>query len=178
MSAARAKAAIVPHSPPSFLPIGFAEMKFFIAVLTMLIAGPALADDCKPVVDALTKLTTTPNHQVITGKDSGELIITTDTRYVLLHGEWRKSPYDSHEALEILKDALSTSKLTCTAKSATVNSEAAMLYSVHKVSEDDETSDSQIWITTATGLPAKETVKPHGIERTVTFDYKTVKAPK
>ncbi|MBS0531844.1 MAG: hypothetical protein JSS22_21000 [Proteobacteria bacterium] len=152
-------------------------MKFSVIVLMILIASPALADDCKPVVDALTKLTTTPNHQVITGKQSGELITTADTRYVLLRGEWRKSAYDSHEALEMLKDALSTSKLTCTAKPVTVNNEAAMLYNVHKVNEDNEASDSQIWIATATGLPAKETMKPGEVERTVIFDYKNVKAP-
>lgn len=152
-------------------------MKLSVAALMILTASPALADDCKPVVDALTKLATTPNHQTITGKESGELVTTTDTRYVFLRGEWRKSAYDSHDALEMLKDALSTSKLTCTSKSATVNNEAAMLYSVHKINEDDEASDSQIWITTATGLPAKETVKPGGVERTVTFDYKNVKAP-
>lgn len=152
-------------------------MKFLVAVLTVLIAGPALADDCKPVVDALTKLATTPNHQVITGKNSGELITTADTRYVLLHGEWRKTSYDGHESIEILKDELSTSKLTCTSKNATLNNEAAMLYSVHKVNEDNEASDSQLWITTATGLPAKEIIKPNGVERTATFDYKNVKAP-
>lgn len=152
-------------------------MKFFTAVLTILIASPALADDCKPVVDALTKLATTPNHQVITGKNSSELITTADTRYVLLHGEWHKSPYDSHESIEILKDELSTSKLTCASKTATVNNEPAVLYSVHKVNEDNEASDSQLWITTATGLPAKETIKPHGVEQTATFDYKNVKAP-
>ncbi|MFO1047252.1 MAG: hypothetical protein U1E52_05050 [Geminicoccaceae bacterium] len=150
-------------------------------------AGPAAAavsDACQPVVDALTKLKKTPYHLFMTGSEGAnagqpkkmESISVGGKLYINAHGRWITSPVGVDEADDdVLADLSDCKFLRDDADGA--------LYAVHQKTEDF-TSDGQIWIAKASGLPVRQEVdldvgegavgKSHS---SIRFDYTDVAPP-
>lgn len=148
-------------------------------------AGP-----CQPLVDALVKLATTPNHQTYTGTDggrpdSGEVVNTGDTMYLLVDGKWHKMPYDARQMVSDLHDKDASTMFTCKRIGGdSVDGQPATAYASHDRQDDGDTVDTQLWISDANGLPLKQTIdvdvgggtdgKSH---KDVRFDYGNVQPP-
>lgn len=133
---------------------------------------PAFADDasCAPVFDALLKMARTPNHQYMHmtnavsagGKTTdAEYINTSDTAYLKMNGQWRKSPLSPQDHLKQEQENIRDAKVkTCKfLRNETVDGQSAAVYSVHEVSSADTTSDGQVWVGKSDGLPLRTEIK-------------------
>jgi hypothetical protein len=128
-----------------------------IGNLLMWAAPLAAQGDCKPILDASSKVFNTPTHMYVTGKTGGltvtaEMIYTAGAVYMKINGKWspggttkdmeqlsQKKPQNSNATCRYLKDEL-------------VNGEMAAVYSLN----DKGLVDSQIWISKAKGLPLRQ----------------------
>lgn len=138
---------------------------------------------CKPVTDAMLKAVTTPHH-ASDGSQKHETIVADNTLYVLIRGQWRKSPLTPQEQLKQEQDNIRSAKVyACTAlRSETVNGVAAVAYKVHSETPDVGTSDGIVWIAPSLGLPVKteEDITPLAGPRmhiAIVWDYKDIHAP-
>jgi hypothetical protein len=149
------------------------------------------ADDaaCQAVLAAIAKQTTVPTHQKIAmevadapGKPIlSETIHVGDMFYRQDHGEWTSTPYDAAKQAEQVRQALKKTEHSCTRlRSEVVGSKPAELYGV-QTKMPSGGSETQIWISAATGLPLRQlTMMEQGTTRVkheVNFDYDNVKAP-
>ena len=152
----------------------------------------AVADDaaCQAVLDAVIKQATIPVHQKISiesasmpGKTlQSEMIRTGDTLYMQIRGQWTSRPYDGQKAVNDARQAMQKAEHNCTrVRSETVDGQPADLYSVEAKTASGGT-DSQIWISSATGLPLRQhtVMLEQGsakAQHDVRFDYTDVRAP-
>ena len=172
--------------------------QLFVLVLAPVLLGTALglsgggarADeaDCKAVLDAILKLMRTPVHQTISVENAvspgkpllSEIVRTQSTTYTLVRGQWMARPYDGKKAAEDAAQTMQKAAHTCSrVRSETVDGQAAELYSVQAKTEQS-TVDSQIWISTSTGLPLRQHTEMSGAAKAkheVHFDYTNVRAP-
>jgi hypothetical protein len=143
--------------------------------------GPVLAEDsgCKAVVAAQRQQLTVPvhGHTTVTltpGKpEPSEEIYTDKAIYVLQAGKWTVSPISLADMAQQLEDNIKSGKMSCRlVRDETVDGVSATLYSVHQ-ELDGLASDSQFWISKATGLPVM--LKTTAIESH--FTYTNVVAP-
>lgn len=157
-------------------------------LLCAAIATPAFAQapagSCKPVFDAMLKMTTTPHHVVTTqnGAALAEGITTADTSYVLIKGAWKKSPMSPQAVLaqeqENIRD---TTVQSCKAlPDEVVDGKPASVYQAHYEQKDLGVSEAKVWIAKATGLPLRTDVSVQAGEKTSVIshmDYANIKAP-
>ncbi|MGH9409990.1 MAG: hypothetical protein ACRD1V_11110 [Vicinamibacterales bacterium] len=138
---------------------------------------------CKPVVDAMHKQWTTPNH--VTIMQSGrpvpiEAITIGDTIYVKSRNTWVKSPESAADSRVDDEAKLKNAKVyTCRSlPAASVNGVPADVFAIH-TEDSGGTSDSQFWIARATGLPVKleTTVAGDKSRFSSTWDYANIHAP-
>jgi hypothetical protein len=160
--------------------------------MTLGALSPAVrADDaaCQAVQAAILKQTTVPVHQRITiesaaapGKPiESETIQVDGTLYMEVRGQWTARPYDAAKAAEDVRQAMQKAEHSCTRLgSEAVDGQPADLYSV-KSKTASSSSDSQIWISSATGLPLRHHATmeqgAHKVKSEVRYDYADVRVP-
>jgi hypothetical protein len=148
---------------------------------------PAAAQtpSCKPVIDAMLKVVTTPHHVVSIDAKSArsEVIVADNTTYVLIAGAWRKSPMTPQDQLAQEQENIKDAKVyTCTMVGAeNVNGIAAVAYRVHSETPDVGNADGTVWIAPSLGLPVKteEDLTLPGAKKhiSITWDYTNINAP-
>ena len=146
----------------------------------------AQTPSCKPVIDAMLKVATTPHHVVSNDERSArsEVIVADNTTYVLTRGAWRKSPMTPQDQRQQEQENIKDAKVyTCTkVRTESVNGIAAVAYRVHSETPDVGSSDGTVWIAPSLGLPVKtdedltllEGSKKH---ISITWDYTNIHAP-
>ena len=165
---------------------------FVTATLFVACTGAAHADDaaCQRVLDAIIKQGSTPVHQKVSIESAAapgrpilsEVIRTNDTMYMQIRGQWMTKAYDPQVSATEARAAMQKAPHTCTRlRSEAVDGQAADLYSVQSKTETFST-DAQIWISSASGLPLLQRTEMHtgggGSNRhEVRFDYSNVTPP-
>lgn len=162
-------------------------------VIACSVAGVgARADDaaCQAVLQAVLKQTAAPVHQKVTIETAAapdkpmqnEMIRLGDTLYMQMRGQWMARPYDAAKAAEDARQAMTKGEHSCTrVRSEAVDGQPAELYRVQSKTATGG-SDSQIWISTASGLPLRQavTMLEQGtvkLKHEVRSDYANVRAP-
>ena len=145
----------------------FRNYVFTLSVLSLLVIGQAVtaraADSCQPVFDALQKLVTIPSHSYTTSTAAkggtprtAETIMVQGKKYIRANGKWMDARVTPQEVLEQEKENEKNGKSSCQfVRRDSVNGESASLYHLQRETEDFK-EDSQIWISTARGLPLRE----------------------
>ena len=145
----------------------FGNCVFTVSVLSLLVMGPArpalAADSCQPVFDALQKLVTIPSHSYTTSTSAkggtprtAETIMVQDKKYIRANGKWMDTRVTTQEVLEREKENEKSGKSSCQfVRSESFNGESASLYHLQRETENFK-EDSQIWISTARGVPLRE----------------------
>jgi hypothetical protein len=116
---------------------------------------------CQPVLDALTKVVSTPSHSYSTQTSEGrqtvsEVIYTQGKLFVRMNGKWRQIPEDPKKVLEQMAEDLKHATTTCQiVREESVNGLPATIYSVHSKTED-ATGQGQMWIAKGQGLLLRE----------------------
>jgi hypothetical protein len=162
------------------------------AVALDVIGAPARANDaaCQAVLQAVLKQTAAPVHQKITIETAAapdkpmhnEMIRLGDTLYMQARGQWMARPYDAAKAGDDARQAMTKGEHSCTrVRSEAVDGQSAELYRVQSKTAAGG-SDTQIWISTASGLPLRQTVAmlEQGtvkLKHEVRSDYTNVRAP-
>jgi hypothetical protein len=152
----------------------------------------AQADDaaCQAVLHAVLKQTAAPVHQKVTIETAAapdkpmhnEMIRLGGTLYVQSRGQWMARPYDAAKAADDARQAMTRGEHSCTrVRSEAVDGKPAELYRVQSRTATGG-SDTQIWISTASGLPLRQTVAmlEQGtvkLKHEVRSDYANVRAP-
>lgn len=123
--------------------------------------GIAGAADCKAVYEAMLRVATTPHHTYTTlpavttgGKPrQSQSINTGKAIFLLTEGKWKPSMLTPQQTVEIEQDNIKNNKTSCrVVREESVDGVNAILYVVRE-DEDGEASESQIWISKASGLP-------------------------
>lgn len=167
------------------------SVPLFATVLAIM-AAPGRADDaaCQAVLQAVLKQTSAPVHQKVTIETAAapdkpmhnEMIRLGDTLYMPARGQWMARPYDAAKAADDARQAMTKGEHSCTrVRSEAVDGQPAELYRVQSKTATGG-SDTQIWISTATGLPLRQTVAmlEQGtvkLKHEVRSDYANVRAP-
>jgi hypothetical protein len=138
-----------------------------VMLACILSASAARAEDavCKAVFDAGEKTMQTPNHQYVTqtggsfgskGRRS-ESIHTGVASYLLVDGQWHRSPLDIKAMLEQERENRRNTKNEHCAhvRDEAVDGEAAVVFSTHYESEYAKV-DALIWISRSSGLALRE----------------------
>jgi hypothetical protein len=138
-------------------------------VLVALLAGTplagttaAMADEaaCKAVGDAVVKMAETPARETVVidrppTTIKSEVVKTADRMYVQVRGQWHSMPYDSRKEAIEARDKMKLSEAACSKEGRQdVDGEATDLYKVH-TAVDGHSTDMQLWIAVASGLPIK-----------------------
>ena len=161
--------------------------------LALLVAAPAAAQtipaECQPLMAAGDKQFTVPSHAYITSKGLGptpmqsEMININGVTYVMAHDHWMKSPKTSEQIAQQSKEKVRTAKVyTCKQlPDEAVGAVAASVYSSHTDSAT-ATTDTQVWVAKATGVPLKSEVdiigaSGHKSHMSVRYEYENVKVP-
>ncbi|GEP53820.1 hypothetical protein [Reyranella soli] len=164
-----------------------------VVAAAFCVAGAgARADDaaCQAVLQAVLKQTAAPVHQKVTIETAAapdkpmhnEMIRLGDTLYMQVRGQWMARPYDAAKAAEDARQAMTKGEHNCTrVRSEAVDGQPAELYRVQSKTATGG-SDSQIWISTASGLPLRQTVTmlEQGtvkLKHEVRSDYANIRAP-
>jgi hypothetical protein len=147
-------------------------------------ANPLTAqDDCKFVLDAMTKVFDTPTHAYVTmnlsGKpETGESIYVGGVTYAKYTDKWVAGSSTQQQKTQAEKN-WRTNKITCRhLKDETVGGVLTAVYSVHEVSPKS-TSDSTTWISKAKGLPVRSEIDAAGVQNHISmrYEYSNVKPP-
>jgi hypothetical protein len=147
-------------------------------------ATPVMAQgNCQLVFDAGTKVFDIPAHLYVTTNIGGkaqimEEIYAAGAIYVNVGGKWSAGTMSIQEIKQLAQKNIQTNKTTCRyLKDESVNGEMAAEYSVHDVGPRG-TSDSQIWISKAKGLPLRSEVDLGDKNNVSTrYEYGNVKPP-
>ena len=170
------------------------SLRFVPAVFALMsTAVPAFAQatmpaECQPVLAAGEKQFTVPSHATMTTTGMGpapmnsEVINVEGVTYVNVMNRWMKSPQTSEQIAKQARERLTSGKTSCKQlPDESVGDVAAKVYSSHSELEKG-TTDTQVWVAKATGLPLRSEVdmtlsggkKSHV---SVKYDYENVKAP-
>ena len=163
-----------------YLMVGFTFGQLLIGAKPVAAQG-----NCKFVFDAMNKAFDTPAHSYVTTNVGGttqsvEAIYAAGAAYVKSGDKWGPSPMTMQELKEADQKHRQTNKTTCRyLKDEPVNGEMAAVYNVHTEIESPKgTSDSQVWISKAKGLPLRSEIDL-GDKMTVStrIEYCNVKPP-
>jgi outer membrane lipoprotein-sorting protein len=158
-------------------------VSFTIGYLPMGALPVAAQDDCKPLLDAESKLDNTPAHVYTTmkiGKETvtSESIYAAGSIYTKINGKW--SVTDSiKDAQQLRQDNLrkSKDKVTCRyLKDEPAGGDMAAVYSSHDEGPKDNV-DMQMWISKAKGLPLRMETDVATVHSSARFEYGNVKPP-
>jgi hypothetical protein len=170
---------------------GLFTLAALAALAVLLTPSSARAQaGCKPLFDAIDKLTTLAHHAYSTQKsDEGkertsETILIGNVIYVQVNNKWRKSPMTPEELRQQEKENRESAKnVSCKhVRDDSVGGEPAEVYSAHN-ENDTDIYDSQIWLSKRTGLVLREeldmdTGGEHGKSHSsVRYEYSNVSAP-
>ena len=145
----------------------FRNYVFTVSVLSLLVMGQEstahAADACQPVFDAIQKLVTIPSHSYTTSTSAkggtprtAETIMVQNKKYIRANGKWMDTRVTTQEVLEREKENEKSGKSSCQlVRSESVNGESGSLYHLQRETENFK-EDSQIWISTARGVPLRE----------------------
>jgi hypothetical protein len=164
-----------------------------VVAAAFCVAGAgARADDaaCQAVLQAVLKQTAAPVHQKVTIETAAapdkpmhnEMIRLGDTLYMQARGQWMARPYDAAKAADDARQAMTKGEHSCTrVRSEAIDGQPAELYRVQSKTATGG-SDTQIWISTASGLPLRQTVTmlEQGtvkLKHEVRSDYANIRAP-
>jgi hypothetical protein len=148
-------------------------------------ATPVAAQgNCQLVFDAMNKAFDTPSHSYVTTNMggttlTGEVIYVAGAWYAKVGGKWGPG-LPLQEMKEQEQKNQQTNRNTCRyLKDEPVNGEMAAVYNVHTEIESPKgSSDSQVWISKAKGLPLRSEIdlgdKMHVSSR---IEYGNVKPP-
>jgi hypothetical protein len=164
----------------------------FVAAALGVTWTPAGADDaaCQAVLQAAIKQAAVPVHQKITVESTAapgkpmqsEMIRLGDTLYMQVGGRWTARHYDAAKSAGDARQAMKKAEHSCMrVRSEAVDGQPAELYSAQSKTATGS-SDSQVWISTATGLPLRQSISilEQGtikMKNEVRFDYANVRAP-
>lgn len=151
-------------------------------------AAPAIAQIspvCKPVTDAMLKVATTPHHAVTTesdGKTVIEMITADGANYVKIRGVWKKSPWTPQDSVAQEQENIKSAKVyTCSRlPDDSVDGVPAFVYKAHSETPDVGSSDAQIWLSKATGMPLRAEADSNtgtNLHTSTKYDYANIKAP-
>jgi len=168
------------------------------AVLAILAARPALAGidpACRPVLDALDKLSQTPHHQYMTLTAAGaaarpggkpitaEVIVTGGDMYIQVGGRWRKTGETAADRKKRQEESLVNATMSCRyLRDEAVDAVASAVYT-SETEKDGHKTQGVVWIAKSTGLPVRQEIdldiggaigKSH---HAVRFEYRNVQAP-
>jgi outer membrane lipoprotein-sorting protein len=156
-----------------------------LALAAFCISGAARADDCTAAMAALRAGVQKPYSTTITMAgfkgmtDYTSRVVMTGTKmYIETHGKWSTVPMTSKQIIATMDDQAKTATTTChRTGDGSVGGEATAVYSMHVVNKG-LTSDTMIWVSKASGLPAKSQLRMAG-GQTITslFDYVHVQPP-
>jgi hypothetical protein len=163
-----------------------------LAALPILLApSPARAQsECKPLFDAVDKLTTVPHHAYATQKTDGkdrtsETILVGEDIYVNADGKWVKSPITPKEMREQEQENRKEStQMSCKhERDESVSGEPAEVYATHNKNGDVDYT-ARIWLSKRTGLILRQDEDidtgggPSGkSHHSIRYDYSNVSAP-
>ena len=159
----------------------YAILGFTLGQLLIGMKPLAAQDDCKLVLDAMTKFFDTPTHAYMTMNMSGkpqtaESIYAGGLVYAKYDGKWSRG-MTTKEMKEMSEKNRQNNKTTCRyLRDEPVNGEMAAVYSVHDVSPES-TSDSKAWISKAKGLPLRSDIDMEGSHISTRYEYSNVKPP-
>ena len=161
----------------------YAVLGFTIGQLLIGAKPLAAQNDCKLVLDAMTKVMDTPTRGYLTMNLSGkpqtvESIYAGGLTYAKYDGKW-STGMTIKEMKELAEKNRRTNKTTCHyLNDEPVNGEMAAVYSVHDVSPKT-TSDSKTWISKAKGLPLRSDIDMEGGKShfSTRYEYGNVKPP-
>jgi hypothetical protein len=167
------------------------EWRLVVVALVSVFFGlkcRAASPACQAILEAVTKVYTTPVHLYTSSATSGgktsssETIYANHSTYVLVNGQWRANPVNPEDIKTMKKRAEADTSTTCAVvREEPVEGESAILYSRH-ATNNDTTIDSRLWVSKANGLPLKQVIdmdagasgKNH---QSVRYDYTNVHAP-
>jgi hypothetical protein len=149
-----------------------------VALGFVLLAAPALADDCATVKGAMLDTGRTPHSLVLTKTDGqGKKTVThqvqtVDNKYVqTADGTW----HAMNIALKDFDDDLSGLQTCRRVGNESVGGESTACYDVH-MSQDGEQSDAKIWVSSKNLILKSETVL-EGSHYTTEYDFAHVTPP-
>src|ERR1017187_6037378 len=162
-----------------YLVLGFTLGHLLISATPVAAQG-----DCRLVFEATSKIFDTPVHSYVTTSMGAttqpgvEMIYVAGAFYLKSGGAWSLGTMSIPEMKQLVQKNIQTNKTTCRyLKDEPVNGEMAAVYSVHEETPRS-TSDSQIWISKAKGLPLRSEqdldAKTHISTR---YEYGNVKPP-
>jgi len=161
------------------------------AAMCAAIPSPAANPACQAIRDAAQRTYDTPTHIYMSetsaftgGKPRNtEMIYINNMSYILVDGKWSGSPVTAQYRQEMREVKEVDPSFTCRqARDESVNGEPATLFIMHYHSED-ATTDQQVWISKARGLPLKQDIDigadgaPGKNHRSMRYEYTNVRAP-
>ncbi len=167
-------------------------LKAFSLAVAILVSAASAATAapippvCQPAIDGQIKLITTPHHTVTAEGNPpkiGEAIAVDGINYFKVHDKWMKSPMTVQASLaqqqENIKNAAA---LSCTRlPDGDVDGAPATVYKVHTEMPDVGSSDGQIWLSKATGLPLRTendfNATDSNRHMSIKYDYANIHAP-
>lgn len=144
--------------------------------------------DCKPVVDAVSKIDSIPSHAYNTTTRAGttkssEVIHTANKAYVLVDGKWTTIPTSPGQAAKQIQENLTSAKsVSCRlVKNETIDGQSAALYET-LLGDGADNSTNLMWISKSSGLPVHQKIQinpngPDKVEYEIRFEYTNVQAP-
>jgi hypothetical protein len=143
----------------------------------------AAQDDCKPLLDAESKLDNTPAHVYTTmkiGKETvtSKSIYAAGSIYTKMNGKWSVTE-SIKEAQQLRQENLrkNKDKVTCHyLKDELASGEGAAVYSSHDEGFKGKV-DMQMWISKGKGLPLRMETDVHTVHSSARFEYGDVKPP-
>lgn len=150
----------------------------------LLVPRPLAAqDDCKVVLDAMTKIFDTPTHAYADMNMGGttqtvESIYAGGVVYAKAGPKW-SGGMTTKDMKDLTEKNRKTNKITCRhLNDEAVNGEMTAVYSVHEVTPRS-TSDSKTWVSKAKGLPVRSDMDLDGGKSHISmrYEYGNVKPP-
>ena len=158
------------------------KRKILGALVLVLTAAPAWADDCMQPTAAMMVGAKTPYSETIVSPGPGgkmvtsHIIQTATTKYVERNGSWTSLAVSSADLVDTLNEMLKTAKISCKRTGTEqVNGQPTTIYSVH-IENEGIVTDSTVWISDQNRQLKSETTAG-GKHFSSTFDYDHVQPP-
>ena len=169
------------------------RMKFLFGIAFIGSAPLDAQSNCQPVLEAMSRVLTTPTHIYRTmspaSKDaskpaprdivSSETIYAGGAVYSKGAGSWRPGKVSLEQVKKIEQENIKSSNFSCRyVRDEPVNGETTAVYSLHSEREG-VTSDGQIWISKSKGLPLRHEfdMDPAKKHHSVRYEYTDVHPP-
>ena len=155
---------------------------FLGAVVLVVSAAPAWADDCTQPTAAMMVSAKTPYSETIVSSGPGgkmvtsHMVQTATIKYVERNGGWTSLPVSSSDLVDTLNAMLKTAKTICKRTGTEqVNGQPTTVYTVH-MENHGVITDSTLWIA-AQNRQLKSDMTVDGKHFSATFDYDHVQPP-